>query len=90
MSLQAMLPPHIHTNNSEAVCCCGRAKELQLQTHTAHVWEPAEKWIAVALARTGFAAVMLATHKASGEKWACKIMSLPAKDALLGEDEVSR
>eukprot|EP00803_Ostreobium_quekettii_P001393 evm.model.scf_2682.1 EVM.evm.TU.scf_2682.1 scf_2682:861-4234(-) len=38
----------------------------------------------------GFAAVMMATEKKTGQRFACKIMSLPAKDALLDEDTMSR
>ncbi|CAD7704054.1 unnamed protein product [Ostreobium quekettii] len=38
----------------------------------------------------GFAAVMLATEKSTGQKYACKIMSLPGKDALLDDETMSR
>jgi calcium/calmodulin-dependent protein kinase I len=42
------------------------------------------------LGQGGFAAVKEATHKVTGEKFACKIMNLPKEGQVVSPDEFTR
>lgn len=74
-------------------CCCSRCRRCAAPSCSSFVngsyisspINPACRSIAA-----GFSVVKLVTDKATGEQWACKIMSLPPPGKQYNENESSR